>query len=476
MTFCPPRFGTPRDPDSPTLGAACDKLNRAIWGTPLFAWQRHVADVALETVPRAAGGVAMKYQVVVVVVPRRAGKTRLTQAASLFRASAPGSFVWFTAQDGKTAAEKFRLEMVPTLKASQLAPLFKTRTSAGSERVTIQGGGVFKLFAPVPDQLHGFDGDMVCIDEAWSFTLQRGQEIEAAARPLGLTRGGAFQLWIVSAGGDSSSTWLDHWQTLGRSGAPGVAYFEWSADADADGYDPYDPALLAATHPSVAEGHVPVEAILQDAATMDRAIFERAYLNVWERPSEQSNYRLDPFKWSAGGAPNVTADANPVLAFGVDVAQDRQSAAIVAAGRNGSRVDVEVISHEPGTNWVVPALRRLHARRPGIPFVMDALACAGVVAELRRERLPVETTGPTDMAAACSVVTDLVNAGLLRHRQDAALDNAVANATTKRIRDGWAWSRKDTDLDISPLVAATLAVHAAMSNPAAVRPTLAVAE
>jgi len=418
----------------------------------------------------------MAYSVVVCVVPRRAGKSRLTLATSLYRATKPGSFVWYTAQDGKNAAEKFRLEMVPTLRNSPLAPLFKPRTSQGSERVTVDGGGVFKLFAPTPDQLHGFDGDMVCIDEAWSFNMERGQSIEAAARPLGLTRGGAFQLWIVSAGGDEHSTWLDHWQTLGRAGAPGVAYFEWSADPDAAGYDPYNPDVISAAHPSVAEGHVPLDAILQDARTMERAVFERSYLNVWPRPSERAQQRLDLRRWEAAGNVAARADSAPVLAFGVDVSQDRESAAIVAAGRDGERVTVEVIAAEPGTNWVVPALRRLYARRNTVPFVMDALSCASIVAELRRERIPVEVTGPTDMAAACSVMTDLLNAGLLNHRTDPALDHAVANATTKRLRDGWAWSRRDTELDISPLVAATLAVHSAMTNPAALRPSLAIAE
>ncbi len=43
----------------------------------------------------------------------------------------------------------------------------------------------------------------------------------------------------------------------------------------------------------------------------------------------------------------------------------------------------------------------------------------------------------------------------------AALDEAAAGAAKRAIGDAWAWTRKSAAADISPLVAATLALWAA---------------
>jgi len=433
-------------------------------------WQRHALDVALEVVPphgcpchpTMAPGSYVHAQVVV-VVPRRAGKTRLLQAAALYRASQPTAFVWMTAQDGKNVAEKFRLELLPDLLNSPLAPYIRPRTSQGNERLSFDQGGVLKLFAPTAEQLHGFDGDMVVVDEAWSFPRLKGQALEAAARPIGLTRFGRFQFWVVSAGGDESSTWLDDWMQRGREGAAGVCYLEWAADPTDPAYDPYSLATIESAHPAV--GHtIDARAILADADTMERKVYERSYLGVWERPSELATHKLDPALWAAGGAPNVETDGMDVVVVAVDVAMDRSMAAVVAAGRTGDQVAVEVIAHEAGVDWVAPMLRQLHHARPGVPIVLDALAAATVVAQLARAQVPVSTTNSMQMAQACQVLADLVNGGRLVHRDHHGLDVAVAEAGTRKLRDAWAWSRRDTAADISPLVAATLAAFGAMST------------
>jgi hypothetical protein len=46
----------------------------------------------------------------------------------------------------------------------------------------------------------------------------------------------------------------------------------------------------------------------------------------------------------------------------------------------------------------------------------------------------------------------------VRHVNDAALNQAVRNAGTRPVGDAWAWARRGSGGDISPLVAATLAL------------------
>jgi hypothetical protein len=61
----------------------------------------------------------------------------------------------------------------------------------------------------------------------------------------------------------------------------------------------------------------------------------------------------------------VDEDSKPVatsVALAIDVAQDRKHAAISAASlRADGKVHLEVVAHRTGTDWVVPAMARLHS-------------------------------------------------------------------------------------------------------------------
>ena len=87
------------------------------------------------------------------------------------------------------------------------------------------------------------------MDEAWAFDIDKGEALEAGITPAQLTRPWR-QTWIVSAGGTIASTWWDRWLCAGEQGLPGIALFDYGADAAAPGYDPGDPATWLAAHPT----------------------------------------------------------------------------------------------------------------------------------------------------------------------------------------------------------------------------------
>lgn len=62
-----------------------------------------------------------------------------------------------------------------------------------------------------------------------------------------------------------------------------------------------------------------------------------------------------------------------------------------------------------------------------------------------------------DLAAGCAFLVDLVGRGKLRHRGERELTVALDGAAMRPLGDQWAWSRKNSGVDISPLVAVTLA-------------------
>ena len=90
---------------------------------------------------------------------------------------------------------------------------------------------------------------------------------------------------------------------------------------------------------------------------------------------------------------------------------------------------------------------------------MDAAGPAGSVLHKATELgVPVEAVSAPDHAKACGLMFDTVDQRALRHLGGLELRQAVKGATKRPLGDAWAWSRRNSTVDISPLVAATLAL------------------
>lgn len=461
---CPPRWSTRRTPNRPTFGPNVERVARSLTaGRGFLPWQRQVAAITGEVDPDTG---RMAYPVVVVVVPRRAGKTLLSFATTLQRMAAPGRLCWYTANARETAAKIFRDEWAPLVDLSPYwSARLRTRRSQGSEGFTDRASGSkVQLFAPTSTALHSTNADLVVIDEGWAFDVAAGADLEAGIRPAQLTRP-QRQTWIVSAGGTIDSTWLDEWMTTGRDAAEsgrtdGVAYFEWGADPDDD---PDDEATWWAAHPALGLT-VPLEALREDHRSMDPAAFARSILNLWPRPSSSPASGISPARWAAAADLERAPTSRVVFAF--DVAPDASGAAIAAAGDAGDgRCAVEVLEARPGTDWVVPTLTALRDRWKGAPIVADELVTAAVLADAARKRLKVTALTAGTLTRACGGLVDALAAGTLTHRAQGPLDAAVMAAHRRPVGDGWAWSRRGSAADISPLVAVTLAAWTWRTTP-----------
>lgn len=432
-------------------------LARARRAAP-YPWQWDVAEVAGEL---NDDGTGFRYGTVVLSVPRRAGKTTVVLGVNLDHLDiTPDQRAWYTAQRRETAAKLFRDEWVPMLEP--LSRLYRLRKSQGSEGVhKRRGSSRLQLFAPTADALHSTNADTVTVDEAWAFDTERGEALEGGITPAQLTRPWR-QTWIVSAGGTVESTWWDRWLTAGASGLPGIAMFDYGADATDPRYDPGNPAVWAASHPTAGLAF-PMSVLEAEWAHRDSdAAFERAYLNVWPRPSEVvAATGLDLDAWRAAAHPELAPARVTAVAF--DVAGDRSSAAIAVAGPDpdGARVVVQVVEAAPGVGWLADAAKRHRRTHPGAQLVADSLVAAAVVAELHRAGLSVLPIGAGDHARACGALVDRLAAGTLAHRGQAALDDAVLAARRRPLGDAWLWSRARSGGDISPLVAVTLAAWGA---------------
>jgi phage terminase large subunit-like protein len=207
-------------------GAAQVAAVAAMLGTPLMPWQ-HVAARILEARHASTGRLANPF--VVVTVPRQAGKSTLLLAVLVKRAllDGVGRRLWYTAQNGNAAAEKWgELARLLCSSESPLAGRVAARWTNGSQALTFPNGSTLRPFPPTRDSLHGKQASTVVIDEGFSFDAVRGVELLQAVGP---TQAAVLdpQTVVVSTQGDALSTWLHGLIDRGRAGAPGVAYLEY---------------------------------------------------------------------------------------------------------------------------------------------------------------------------------------------------------------------------------------------------------
>jgi phage terminase large subunit-like protein len=92
--------------------------------------------------------------------------------------------------------------------------------------------------------------------------------------------------------------------------------------------------------------------------------------------------------------------------------------------------------------------------------VIDGRSAATTLVDpLRQRGVTVTVTQAAQMAKACGGFYDAVMDGQLKHLDQPSLNVALSVARRRQIGDGgWGWSRRDSDADITPIVASTLAL------------------
>jgi hypothetical protein len=147
------------------------------------------------------------------------------------------------------------------------------------------------------------------------------------------------------------------------------------------------------------------------------------------------------------------------VAFAIDMTPERSHAAICVAGEWRGGTHVEVVDHRPGTGWILDRAAELHEKWRPRCWVVDGGGPAGSLIADLEECLGVEVVQPKarEVAASCGQFYDAVAEQTLSHLDQAPLASALAGAQKRPLGDAWAWARRLVSVDISPLVAVTLA-------------------
>ncbi|MFJ2733692.1 terminase [Streptomyces sp. NPDC087317] len=444
-------------------------------GLDLLPWQQHALDVGLR---EREDGQWSAFECCV-NVPRQNGKGGIIEARELAGLFLLGErLIIHSAHEFKTSRVAFQRIQSLILGCPDLRKRVKRMLNNTTETsITLVTGQSLQFIARSGGSGRGWTGDCNILDEA----MILGDDAMGALMPT-MSAVENPQLWYFgSAGIGHQSVQLARLRRRALAALeagipdPSLAYFEWSVDPHLDECPPGctehdssdDPASWAKANPSLNYLITPEFVRNERASLGSSGIFERERLGVGDYPSDEADtwQVIAEEAWRALAVGDVSAvaaarKAGPV-ALSIDMTPERSHAAISAAFPYLGGVHVTVVDHRPGGGWVVERAKELHEKYGPRCWVVDpASPAASFIPELERpEALGVEVVKPKarEVAAACGQFYDAVATQSLTHFDDAPLASALAGAQKRTLGDAWAWARRIQSVDISPLVAGTLA-------------------
>jgi hypothetical protein len=433
----------------------------------LDPWQQHILDVGLRE--RQDGNWAAFE--VCVNVPRQNGKGGVIEARELAGLFLLGEkLILHSAHEFKTSIVAFRrIEQLVMGCPDLRKRVLRVRKTTGEEAIELVTGQVLRFLARSGGSGRGFTGDCNILDEA----MILGDDAMGALMPT-MAAVPNPQIWYLgSAGIGAPSVQLGRLRRRAEAAVesgepdPSLAYFEWSVDAHRDECgptctdhdDPDDPQSWAKANPALGIRISPAHVRNERASLGSGGIFERERLGVGEYPSDTADtwQVIGEDAWRALAA--AESEPSDPVAFAIDMTPERSHAAIGVAGDWRGGTHVEVVDHRPGTGWILDRAAELHEKWRPRCWVVDAGGPAGSLIADLEERLGVEVVQPKarEVAAACGQFYDAVAEQGLSHLDQAPLAAALAGAQKRPLGDAWAWARRIVSVDISPLVAVTLA-------------------
>ena len=417
-------------------------------GLVLDPWQEHVVRGMLgERLDRRFSAPQVG-----VVVPRQQGKGVILEAralAGLFLLEE--RYIIWTAHELKTAQAAF-LRLRGWIDGSpELSAMVRQMYTGNTENsIVLNDGRTLRFLARTHGSGRGLTADALILDEAYA--LKQGEL--AALMPTIATSDNPQTIYTSSAGMPNSEVLASVRERGMNPKTKGLAYFEWSAEDDAD---PDDMRALAQANPGLGT-RLSLDHVASERAAMDDETFKRERLGIWAKIGGDS--AIPEASWSACLDHDSVAGSRVVFAVDVPPARDVATIAAVSERADGVR-HVEIVDRRAGVSWVPSRLRELRDRWSPLAVVLDEGSAAGaLLPDVKREGVRTVPLSMKQYGQACAGGFDAIQQGKLAHTGQVELDDAVASARVRGVGESlWKWDRKNQVSDISPLIAVTHAWH-----------------
>lgn len=371
--------------------------------------------------------------------------------------------VW-SAHQFATAQEAFRdLDELCAAHTSLARQVRRVWRGNGDEAIELKSGQRLIFRARTKGGGRGLSGDKVVLDEAFALhPMHMGALLPTlSARP-------DPQVVYASSAGLADSDVLRAVRDRGRAGDdPSLAYLEWGdpglhvgcASEACDHLVGRDGCVLddrerwRLANPAMGR-RIDPDYIAAERRALPAEEFARERLGWWDEP-DTLGQQISAEQWRG-----LESDAAPTgsLYLAVDASPGLTSASVVAVGGGA----LELVERRPGVGWLVDRLRGLQERHHPESVAVDPSGPIGaLIPDFEEAGLNLTILSAKDAARAPVGLVRAVTEGSFTHRGEPEFTAAVAGAKWREVGDGLRLSRKDSTVDITPLVAAAVALWAA---------------
>jgi len=426
----------------PAVEAKCREF-----GDTFDEWQRGAGRLILGK--REDGIYAATIGGVTLSIPRQVAKTFLIgRIVFALCVLFPGMKVLWTAHRTRTATNTFK-SLQGFARRSKVAPYIShIRTANGEQEIGFRNGSVIMFGAREAGFGRGFDEvDVEVFDEAQILALKALEDMVAATNQSRHPHGALlFFMGTPPRPVDPGEAFTERRNEALSGKSEDAVYIECSADEDAD---PDDHEQWRIANPSFPH-RTPLRSMLRLRKNLPSDdSWMREALGVWDPEDAGSGLNFERWKTLA----DTAAERGERQVFALSTAPDRSWAAIAVAWRRpDGHVHVMLADYRPTTAWVQARADELGARWGG-----------RILTDLESRDLLGEDVDTVPLARAEASFDDAITAGTVHHGNEGALNTAVRVARWRKSGDGRVLDRKG-DLEISPVVAAALAVHGAMQT------------
>jgi phage terminase large subunit-like protein len=315
----------------------------------------------------------------------------------------------------------------------------------------------------------GFSGDLNVIDEAFAYTLEQ----QAALMPTLSARRNPQLVYLSSPplDGESGDVMYNLRARAEAGGDESLGYRDWGLAGHLSNLkiiDLGDRRNWANTNPAFG-GRISEESVAREFRAMSAEDFGRERLGIWPKQIGGAGGVIDTQLWAQ--LTDAESRRSGDVALAVDVTPLRDHASISVYGLRADGLGhVQTVVYGEGVDWVVAKLVELKAVLDPVAIGMDPKGgAASLLGDLEAVgiKAPAEAEFPArgdlalplvhEVAQGVGQFIDACRERKLRHVGQVELTSAVANAKTRPLADAVAWGRKQSDVDISPLVSVTLA-------------------
>lgn len=449
-------------------GFDCILFLTLVCGWSLLPWQQFLYIHALE---KGADGSGFRFKILLVLVARQNGKTKWLKGLGLWRLfmsrygradkNCPGARLAVIAAQNLDYAESTLKEVVDEIRDNPLLSreLINHRVTNGKHRAILTNRRYWRAATASRKGARSLSVDIAMLDELREHTTWDAWN---AIVPTTTVRQYS-QVVCTSNAGDQRSEVLRALRdgcvrrvTTAETSQTTTGFFEWSVPMEEDARDPRfwfqaNPAMGLLNDFTIED----LRGYLEAMEYRNMPGFQTEHLCQWVDAMQPGIIPAEHWADTMDHTSRRAEGSQVYAALDVNYERSRSYVAIAARRADGN-LHVEIAMPGKGTDWVIPWLTAPERKGKfvGVAVQKTGAPASGMLEDMRRAGIPVVEWGPgTEIAGGSALFYDMICEHRVYHRPAATLDRAAASGVSRNVGDGWVFDRRNSPVDVSPLIA-----------------------